>query len=252
MPTREETRAFEQQLKEKLKKDRKPSLVAKYKNAIQVIISKGWQKLDYIAKPISKGIIWAAPRLARPLWKGIIVLSCKKNDITESRQFNIKYFGLNILKIGIVVTILYAFATPIYYYGTWTTYDDIYVPSTGVFVNQQYVQPSAPGQAIAPRDEIYTVLAHTIDADGTVEPIRFDIDTNLLFWFYSDSLRPDLAAAKLTSRTPYGVKCTLEATGFYNRLPRYIRLWPLKWWDFRPEIVKVVKVEELQASPQKL
>lgn len=249
MTTQEEKRAFDRQLREKLEKDRKPSRLERYKTSIQAGLAKAWQRFDCVAQPIARGATWVAPKLAHGVEKVAVILSCKKDE-DGKRHFDGKYFGLNIIKIGLVIGVIYFFSTPIYYYGTWTTYENVYVPSAGVYVNQQYVDPSAPGQAIAPRDEIYTVLGHTLDPHGTVEPIRFDIDANLWFWFYGDSLRPDLAAAKLTSQSPYGVKCSVEATGFYNRLPRYVRLWALKWWDFRPEIVKIIKVEELKSSPE--
>ena len=45
-----------------------------------------------------------------------------------------------------------------YYYGTLRIYKDIYVPNAGVFVNQQFLNPSYPGHVVAPRDEVFTVL----------------------------------------------------------------------------------------------
>jgi len=102
---------------------------------------------------------------------------------------------------------------------------------------------------VASRDEVFTVLGKELGPDGQLEPVRFDIDFNAFFFFYQDSMRPDLAASKLDSQSPYGVKVTVEATGLYNRLPRFIRIMALKWWDLRPEIVKIVSVDELKALP---
>lgn len=135
-----------------------------------------------------------------------------------------------------------------YYYGTWTSWRDVYVPNTGVYQSQNFVRPSGAGQVIAARDEIYTVLGKYIDRHG-VEEVRFDIDYNFYFWFYRDAMRPDLAASRLTSQTQFGQICNLETTGIYARLPRFIRLALVRWMDLRPEIVRVNDCTELQAMP---
>ena len=48
----------------------------------------------------------------------------------------------------------------------------------------------------------------------------------------------------MDSQTPYGTKCTLEASGIYSRLPRYIRIWAMKWLDIWAEIVSIIGCEE--------
>ena len=248
MPTTEEIRAFNRQLKAKLKREKRSGWFAGTLAPIQERAAKIWQWLDPVATRVIRGVTWISPKLARLTWNTAVLISCKK-DAAGVRRYNTRYCALNLVKIGLTSGLIVLMATPAYYYGTWATYQDVYVPSSGVFVNEQFVRPSGAGQVVAPRDEIYTVLGHVLDKQGHVEPVRFDIDSNVLFFFYSDAIRPDLAAAKLDSQSPYGVKCTVEATGIYNRLPRFIRLWALKWWDVRPEIVRVVKVEEVKSVP---
>ena len=75
------------------------------------------------------------------------------------------------------------------------------------------VRPGEPGQMIAPRDEIFTVLGEQVGENGEIVPIGFDIASNFYFWFYRNANRPDLAGAKMDCQTPYGTKCALEATG---------------------------------------
>jgi hypothetical protein len=234
MPTTEEIRSFDQQVR--------------YIAPIQERLAKVWQWLDPVATQVIRGVTWISPKLAHVTWKTTVLISCKK-DATGVRHYDTRYCALNLVKIGLTTGFIVLIATPAYYYSTWATYQDVYVPTSGVFVNEQFTHPSEAGQVIAPRDEIYTVLGHVIDKAGQVEPVRFDIDFNALFFFYNDAIRPDLAAAKLDSQSPYGVKCTFEATGIYNRLPRMIRIWALKWWDVRPEIVRIIKVEELKSIP---
>jgi len=248
MPTTEEVRAFDRQLKDKLKREKRPNWFARYVAPIQERLAKIWRWLDPVATQVIRGVTWISPKLARVTWKTAVLISCKK-DAAGVRHYNTHYCVLNLVKIALAAGFIVLIATPAYYYSTWATYENVYVPTAGVFVNEQFVRPSGAGQVIAPRDEIYTVLGHVVDKEGHVEPVRFDIDVNVLFFFYNDAIRPDLAAAKLDSQSPYGVKCTIEATGIYNRLPRIIRIWALKWWDVRPEIVRIVKVEELKSIP---
>jgi len=250
MPTTEEVRAFDQQLKNKRKREKRPNWFARSVAPIQERLAKVWRWLDPVATHVIRGVTWISPKLARVSWKTAVLISCKR-DAAGVRRYNTRYCALNVVKIALTAGFIVLIATPAYYYCTWATYEDVYVPTAGVFVNEQFVRPSGAGQVIAPRDEIYTVLGHVIDKEGHVEPVRFDIDVNVLFFFYNDAIRPDLAAAKLDSQSPYGVKCTVEATGIYNRLPRIIRIWALKWWDVRPEIVRIVKVEELKSIPDR-
>jgi len=210
-------------------------------------LTKIWAKLDHVAAPVSKVIVWSCKKAAMVITWAAILISCKKED--GHKVFHPKYLVFNLIKIGIVCALVVLLGTPLYYYGTWDTWHDIYVPNAAVFVNQQFAHPNQAGQIIAARDEIYTVLGHIVTKEGGVEPVRFDIDSNLLFFFYDDALRPDLAAAKLDSQSPYGLKCSVETTGLYNRLPRSIRVWALKWWDLRPEIVRVLSVEQLHSVP---
>jgi hypothetical protein len=62
-------------------------------------------------------------------------------------------------------------------------------------------------------------------------------------------MRPDLAAAKLNSQSPYGVRAKLKVTGFYAMLPRFIRFKVVKWFNLRSEIVDVLDVQELTSLP---
>ena len=250
MPTTEEVRAFDRQLKDKLKRNTRPNWFARSVTPIRQKLATLWRWLDPVATQVIRGATWISPKLARGTWQVAVLISCKKNA-AGMRRYDTRYCVLNLVKIALATGLIVLLATPAYYYSTWATYENVYVPTAGVFVNEQFVRPSGAGQVIAPRDEIYTVLGHVIDQEGHVEPVRFDIDVNVLFFFYNDAIRPDLAAAKLDSQSPYGVKCTIEATGIYNRLPRFIRIWALKWWDVRPEIVRIVKVEELKSIPDR-
>jgi hypothetical protein len=256
-PTPEELRKFEQQLADKRRHapPKPPGPLTRawigtkdWFAAAGKKVAKAWSWLDPIAHRVIRVGAWSAPKLGRLSWNTAILISCKKTE-SGTRQFNFRYLSLNLVKIALTCVFFVMIATPVYYYSTWSTYRDIYIPNAGVFVNEQFVRPSGAGQVIAPRDEIFTVLGKVVDDHGQVQPIRFDIDFNALFFFYSDAIRPDLAAAKLDSQSPYGVKCTVEATGIYNRLPRIIRIWALKWWDVRPEIVRVVSCEELKEIP---
>ncbi len=259
--TQEDRREFERQLELKRKNapPKPPGAVGKFAfglrdwfkaagHTLAAYAAWVWSWLDPIASRLIRLARWMAPKLGWFSWRTAILISCKKDEAGK-RHFNWRYMTMNLVKIGLTGVIIVALATPAYYYGTWDTHRDIYIPNAGVFVNQQFVHPSGAGQIIAPRDEVFTVLGKEVTADGKVEPVRFDIDFNLLFFFYADALRPDLAAAKLDSQSPYGVKCTVETTGLYNRLPRFVRLWALKWWDLRPEIVRVVSCEELTSLP---
>jgi len=150
------------------------------------------------------------------------------------------------------VPVAYLVAAPAYYYGTWTTVNDVYFPNASIYMSQNFVNPNGAGQIIAARDEIFTGLGKIIHPDKKIEEVRFDMDFNSYFSFYEDSLRPDLAASKLNSQTAFGVKCDLEVTGIYSRMPRFIRLSLLRWLDLRPEIVHVVggQCEQLTEMPE--
>ncbi|MEW9309943.1 hypothetical protein [Labrys neptuniae] len=209
----------------------------------------GWTALDPLVHGFARAALWLVPRLIRLGLTCLHWLAFRKDE--TGHYYLAPWRGLaNLVKLAILLTVMPLLLGALYYYGTWETYRGIYVPNAGVFINQSFVHPSGPGQVIAPRDEIFTVLGKQIEPDGAIVPIRFDIDSNFYFWFYHDATRPDLAAAKIDSQSPYGMKCTFEATGIYTRLPRYVRFWAVKWLDTRAEIVNVVKCEELTALPK--
>lgn len=217
--------------------------------AMRAVCHYGWKALDPLVHGLARTALWLAPRLLRLGLAFLHWLTFRKDE--TGRYCLAPWRGLaNGIKLMILATAMPLLLGALYYYGTWETYRDIYVPNAGVFINQSFVRPSEPGQVIAPRDEIFTVLGKQVEPDGAIMPIRFDIDANFYFWFYHDANRPDLAAAKIDSQSAYGMKCTFEATGIYTRLPRYIRFWAVKWLDTRAEIVNVVKCEELTALPK--
>ncbi|MGB9152621.1 MAG: hypothetical protein WCD70_05990 [Alphaproteobacteria bacterium] len=207
-----------------------------------------WSWLDPIVEPILRGAIKTAPYVGRGAKNAAVVLTCKK-DKDGNRHFDAWYTAKNIIKLGLVATATPIMSTGAYYYSTLQTYNDVYVPSSGVFVNEQFLHASKAGQTIAPRDEIFTVLGKQINKQGKVEPVRFDIDTNWYFFFDNAAMRPDLAASRMDSQSPLGEVCTVQATGFYTRLPRYIRVMAVKWLDLRAEIVNVEKCNNVLKLP---
>jgi len=215
----------------------------------QKILSYGWKALDPIVHLIVRFVLWISPKLFRAIKAFLRWLTFEKDE--TQHYFFAPWRGIaNCIKLGLVFIFMPLILGAVYYYSTWETYRDIYIPNDGVFLNQNFVHPNDPGQVIAPRDEIFTVLGKQVEANGEILPIRFDIDSNFYFWFYHDANRPDLAAAKMDSQSPYGMKCTLEATGIYTRLPRYIRIWAVRWLDTRAEIVNVVGCEEQKELPK--
>jgi hypothetical protein len=225
------------------------TLVRQAAHAVRAVLHYGWMALDPLVHGLARAALWLAPKLARTGLAFLHWLAFRKDG--TGRYCLAPWRGLaNLIKLMLVATAMPLMLGALYYYGTWETYRDIYVPNAGVFINQTFVHPSEPGQVIAPRDEIFTVLGKQVEPDGRILPIRFDIDSNFYFWFYHDANRPDLAAAKIDSQSPYGMKCTFEATGIYTRLPRYVRFWAVKWLDTRAEIVNVVACEELKELPK--
>jgi hypothetical protein len=211
--------------------------------------SRAWDRLDAVVEPLVRAGMWAAPpvfRAGRGAWTWAAFVRGQDGRRT---RFSPRRLAFTAAKIVLLAAVVPPFMGAFYYYATWTTYRDVYVPSSGVFQSQNFVRPSAPGEIVAPRDEIYTVLGKEIDPAGEMVPVRFDLDVNWYFFFFRDALRPDLAASKMDSQSPYGVKCDFEATGIYTRLPRYWRLWFVKWIDLRAEIVDVIKCEEVAAMP---
>lgn len=218
-------------------------------HAVRMLLHYAWKALDPLVHGLVRASLWLAPRLLKAVIAFLRWLACRKDE--TGHYYLAPWRGLaNGIKLMALATAMPLLLGALYYYGTWETYHDIYVPNAGVFINENFVHPNEPGQVIAPRDEIFTVLGKQVEADGRIVPIRFDIDSNFYFWFYHDANRPDLAAAKIDSQSPYGMKCTFEATGLYTRLPRYIRFWAVKWLDTRAEIVNVVGCEELRNLPK--
>ncbi len=202
--------------------------------------------------PVTKPIRYAAPKVGHAIAK---ISSWHWNSIAYRKgPDGKKHFSPKRLAFGLTGDLMLLAASPFltmgaYYHATLHTYNDIFVPNAGVFVNQQFVQPSQPGHIVAPRDEIFTVLAQRADANGKVDSIRFDVDSNMYFAYKGDALRPDLAAAKMVPISPFGAMCNVEATGLYTRLPRFARVNAVKWLDMRPEIVHVISCEQLQSVP---
>jgi len=208
----------------------------------------------HVVSWIFRPAVWVASLLAhylRPFARGLYNIAASKIDADGKRHFSPKRIACLIV-IGAVI----AFAAPfiamgVYYYGTWRTIKDVYIPDAAVFMNQQFNKANEPGKHVTPRDEIFTVMGRRAHPDGTYEPVRFDIDTNWYFFFYSDAMRPDLAAAKLNSQSPYGVRADLEVTGGYFMLPRFIRVEAARFINLRTEIVRVIpgSVKELTSMP---
>lgn len=223
-------------------------LIANSSSKATLFVSKAWSWLDRPAHLIIRAGTWAATRAAE-LGVRIGIRAAIAEDASGRRYFSPWKLSRNFVKAAIVATLAPLCAGGLYYYGTLRTYKDVYIPNAGVFVNQQFIDPSQPGHVVAPRDEVFTVLGQHVDEEGRVIPIRFDVDSNLYFFFYSDSWRPDLAAAEMVPQSPYGAMCTVRATGMYTRLPRYLRYELARWFDVRPEIVDVVECEQLTQVP---
>jgi hypothetical protein len=231
-------------------------------------LKKIWDKLDPVVEGAGRLGLRAAPHVAHCMawtWDKM----ANKTDTNAGRHFSASFLAKNVAKTVVVATGL-SIALPImgagmYYGGTLETYNQLYIPVGGVYANQQFVNASKAGEVIAPRDEIFTVLGQTREPDGSLEPLRFDLDYNSYFAVpydisaginslvpfvhitlpYGDAARPDLAASKLQPRSPYGALCDVQSTGFYNRLPRYLRYRLVRWWDLRPEIVRVIGCTQL-------
>jgi hypothetical protein len=207
-----------------------------------------WRIVCAIARPFIAALCFVAP-FVEPCARWLYRVTMTKAGTDGKRHFSPKRAFWTI-----AVVVCLAAASPFlvlgaYYYGTLRDIDNVYVPDAAVFVNQQFEVANLPGRHVTSRDEIYTVMGRWQQADGVVEPVRFDIDTNAYFPQYGATMRPDLAAAKLNSQSPYGVKAKLKVTGFYAMLPRYIRFKVLKWFNLRAEIVEVLDVKELTSMP---
>jgi len=211
--------------------------------------SKVWQWLDPAADFIIRSVVWTVPKaLHGAAW--VVNKLAFQTDEHGYKHFSPWRLAKNVIKIVLICEIVPIILGAVYYYSTWRTYANIFVPNAGVYVNQQFVHPSNPGRVVAPRDEIFTVLGQHRDEKGRIQPVRFDIDSNAFFFFYSDAMRPDLAASKMVPISPYGAECTVEATGVYTRLPRYARRLAVKWLDIRAEIVRVQKCRQLTEVPK--
>jgi hypothetical protein len=206
-----------------------------------------------IGKPVAKAAVSAgvfcgkhAPGFGKKYYE---LMATKKDPATGKRRFNARRLMVNLGLTAAAAYLAPFMLAASYYYMTFSTYENVYVPDAAVFINQQFVAPNKAGSLTAPRDEIYTVMGRHLAKDGQIEPLRLDIDSNYYFFWKEDALRPDLAAAKLNSQSPFGVKCTVQTTGIYNRLPRFLRLKAAQMIDLRPEIVGIVKVEEMTQMP---
>ena len=195
----------------------------------------------------------------RPLWRiggamvrparGLYRMTMTRRGTDGKRHFSPKRAACTVIIGACLVAASPFLAMGAYYYGTLRDIDNVYIPDAAVFVNQQFETANLPGRHVTSRDEIYTVMGRWRQPDGVVEPVRFDIDTNAYFPQYGATMRPDLAAAKLNSQSPFGVKAKLKVTGFYAMLPRFIRFKVVKWFNLRSEIVEVLDVKELTSLP---
>lgn len=212
------------------------------------------------AKPVAYWLYDHTPGFCKTLlrwtWKGAKLAGsyglwmCTKKDANGVRHFSGKRLALNVAASALLATTGSGIMTGAYYYGTVSTYANVYIPNAGVFQSQQFEKANDPHVTIPKLDEIYTVLGKHVDEEDKPEPIRFDIDANMFFFFWEDAMRPDHTASKLDSQSPYGLRCDLVATGIYNRIPRFMRQTTLfKWLNLRPEIVKVSVVTELTEMP---
>lgn len=230
-------------------------------SAANSFFGKMWSRLDPAAEWVIRLARKNTPRLAHALAWTADKMAFRKDE-KGGKNFDPKYLLMNTIKVGLVGTAA-MYGIPIlavgsYYYLTLETHNGVFIPVSGVYANQQFVHPSKPGEVIAPRDEIFTVLGQYKEADGRLEPIRFDLDYNGYFAYpydlgslvglnipFGDAARPDLAASKLQPRSSYGALCDIQSTGIYNRIPRYFRYRLIRWIDLRPEIVNVKKCEQL-------
>jgi hypothetical protein len=207
-----------------------------------------WRIGSAIVRSAVAALCFVAP-FVEPCARGLHRITMTRLGADGERHFSPKRAACSIA-VGVCLAAASPFlAMGAYYYGTLRDIDNVYVPDAAVFVNQQFEVANLPGRHVTSRDEIYTVMGRWQQPDGAVEPVRFDIDTNAYFPQYGATMRPDLAAAKLNSQSPYGVKAKLKVTGFYAMLPRFIRFKVLKWFNLRSEIVEVLDVKELTSIP---
>jgi len=185
---------------------------------------------------------WAIARpfkwlIVKPVaWAGPGMFTYKETD--GHRHFAPKRSAISIAVLALIITFRSYIAMGAYYYGTLRTYNDVYVPNAGVFVNQQFEHPNVPGRTANPRDEIHTVLGKRLDEAGRLESFRGDIDSHAGYFFWKKAAwRPDLLAAEITPQSPYGAICSFEVTGSYTVLPRPLRFIAKNWLGTRPEIV---------------
>ena len=207
-----------------------------------------WRIVSAIVRPVVMAVCFVAP-FVEPCARGLYSITMTRPGTDGKRHFSPKRAACSIV-IGACLAAAAPFlAMAAYYYGTLRDIDNVYIPNAAVFVNQQFEEANLPGRHVTSRDEIYTVMGRWQQPDGVVEPVRFDIDTNAYFPQFGATMRPDLAAAKLNSQSPYGVKAKLKVTGFYAMLPRFIRFKVVKWFNLRSEIVEVLDVRELTSMP---
>ena len=199
-----------------------------------------------ILQPVAWLTIRALP-FVKPAAHGAYRLTMTSKDEKGIRHFAPRKAALSTIAAATVLTLSHPLMMGAYYWGTAREIDDVYIPDAAVFINQQFYDPNQPGRFVALRDEIFTVMGKRLHADGLVEPVRFDIDTNA--YFPLTTMRPDLLASRLNSQSPYGIKAKLRVAGIYANLPRYVRMEFAKWWNLRSEIVSIIDVEELQNLP---
>lgn len=212
------------------------------------LMRRSWHMGRAIFQPVLAAVCFVAP-FVEPCARGLYRISMTRPGIDGKRHFSPRRAACSIV-FGVSLAVVSPFlAVGAYYYGTLREIDNVYIPDAAVFVNQQFELANQPGRHVTSRDEIYTVMGRWQQPDGVVEPVRFDIDTNAYFPQYGATMRPDLAAAKLNSQSPYGVKAKLKVTGFYAMLPRFIRFKMVKWFNLRVEIVEVLDVKELTSMP---
>jgi len=207
-----------------------------------------WRIGSAIVRPVAAAVCFVAP-FAEPCARGLYRVTMTRPGTDGTRHFSPKRAACTVV-IGACLAVASPFlAMGAYYYGTLRDMDNVYIPDAAVYVNQQFEGANLPGRHVTSRDEIYTVMGRWQQPDGAVDPVRFDIDTNAYFPQYGATMRPDLAAAKLNSQSPYGVKAKLKVTGFYAMLPRFIRFKIVRWFNLRSEIVEVLDVRELTSMP---
>jgi hypothetical protein len=222
--------------------------VRDFTDGVTSVTRRVWRIVFAIIRPVLAVVCFVAP-FVEPCARGLYSISMTRPGTDGKRHFSPKRAACSVV-IGVCLAVASPFlAMAAYYYGTLRDIDNVYIPDAAVFVNQQFQVANEPGRHVTSRDEIYTVMGRWQQPDGTVEPVRFDIDTNAYFPQYGATMRPDLAAAKLNSESPYGVKARLKVTGFYAMLPRFIRFKVVRWFNLRSEIVEVLDVKELTSMP---